>query len=57
MILRYTQTSCTVQLAHKGLVYTQTSCTVQLAQKGLDGDTTVHTDIMHSSVSPEGAGR
>jgi len=39
------------------LRYTQTSRTVQLALKGLDGDTTVHTDIMHSSVSPEGAGR
>jgi len=38
------------------LQYTQTSCTVQLGQKGLDGDTTVQRDIMHSSVSPEGAG-
>jgi len=38
------------------LRYIQTSCTVQLAQNGLEDDTTVHTDITHSSVSPEGAG-
>jgi len=35
------------------LRYTQTSRTVQLAQKGLKDDATVHKDIVHSSVSPE----
>jgi len=38
------------------LWYTQTSRAVQLPKEGLEDDTTVHTDITHSSVSPEGAG-